>query len=338
MISLITDIKDIKALSRPPQIRLALRTSASISRTGSMFGDVALKCRSNSIKEETLFTRPAVISAEDCSPAQYVEEEEEEKEETIVDNSWENISVFKQPSFVDQQSSTFDNSLIYDSNTSEVSQEDAGYGDNSIKYANNYEVSAGSRKISSDGQTCCDFSQVPPSGIPSSRSSFGVLRNCIVNGVLNKKSVSSSGKSHENGTFPPNNKTDQCQGNIGKQITAEQEIPGCSEHHGPIVAKIKPSIKRRILDQILSKQQQEKRINRLDLRLRIIIRSAFNTLLMVTQFIICYMLWWLLSIDILYRSGDKFLLPAFLQNITDNLVFVTPPPGRILGNTIRSRF
>lgn len=49
------------------------------------------------------------------------------------------------------------------------------------------------------------------------------------------------------------------------------------------------------------KRVQDKRINRLDMRLHVIIQSAFYTLLMITLFVICYMPWWLLSVDILCR-------------------------------------
>ena len=74
-------------------------------------------------------------------------------------------------------------------------------------------------------------------------------------------------------------------------------------------AKTKRSLKSKILSHLRDTANkskgptilQEKRINRLDMRLRVIIQSAFYTLLMVTLFVICYMPWWLLSIDILVR-------------------------------------
>ncbi|XP_063678169.1 uncharacterized protein LOC134814086 [Bolinopsis microptera] len=81
---------------------------------------------------------------------------------------------------------------------------------------------------------------------------------------------------------------------------------------GDDVPKSKPSLKKKILSHLRVKGNEkrngnmfEKRIDRLDMRLKVIIQSAFYTLLMVTLFVICYMPWWLLSIDILFRLMGK---------------------------------
>ncbi|KAL5263012.1 hypothetical protein ACHWQZ_G008428 [Mnemiopsis leidyi] len=93
-----------------------------------------------------------------------------------------------------------------------------------------------------------------------------------------------------------------------------QSSPGVIGTNPPDgVAKTKRSLKSKILSHLRDTANkskgptilQEKRINRLDMRLRVIIQSAFYTLLMVTLFVICYMPWWLLSIDILVRLIGK---------------------------------
>lgn len=64
-----------------------------------------------------------------------------------------------------------------------------------------------------------------------------------------------------------------------------------------------PSFKKKFLSSLGSstKNLRDKRVTRLDLRLNVIIKSAMQTLLMISLFVVCYMPWWLLSIDILSR-------------------------------------
>lgn len=91
-----------------------------------------------------------------------------------------------------------------------------------------------------------------------------------------------------------------------KKRDLAQSMPSAVSSNSP--AKTKPSLKKKIMHHLRESRGhhkkggilQEKRINRLDMRLRVIIQSAFYTLLMVTLFVICYMPWWMLSIDILF--------------------------------------
>ena len=236
----------------------------SFQRVGSLYNEVAIKCQSNSIMEET-----TLQFLDGSSTPQGME----------VTSSTKDSSVFRAPSNPDETLTITDKSL-----------EDCSTVQNCVNGVCSdvqVETTKSLFRLASIREDFSNKNTLKSKGDSQDCSTSRIFRNGAIKGTL-KKSNSLPCRPSKN----PNHL---------KLIKSETEIS--SIKHSPEKSrkpKIKTSLKRKIC-QITSRQQQDKRINRLDIRLRIIIRSAFYTLLMVTQFIICYMLWWLLSIDITIR-------------------------------------